>query len=329
MGLGISLPSEEFSLVETIELARRAEEFGYSAVWTSERDGWDGMALAAALGLATTSVPIGLAVVSAFSRPPALIAMGATTCHQLSGGRFTLGLGASSRPITERWMGLQFEQPVARVRDVLRAVREILGGAGVSYSGTTLSVDGFRLAGAPPSAPPIHLAALGPAMATVAGAEAHGIILHMVPPDGVRTVLAPAELAASAAGRSCPTSVLTVPTVVGSDPAAARAALARLGVSYAQVPTYAAHLRRLGFEAEVDAIVAAWRGGDRSAAARCVSARLLEAMGVWGTAEECRAALDRFTAAGVDHVNVYLMATASTADERRRTIEEAMPRMVA
>jgi alkanesulfonate monooxygenase SsuD/methylene tetrahydromethanopterin reductase-like flavin-dependent oxidoreductase (luciferase family) len=86
-------------LPECVELARVAEDLGYTDVWTSEVNGADGFTLLGAIAAQTRSVRIGLAIAPVYTRPPALLAMTAASLQALSQGRFCLGLGSSTEPI--------------------------------------------------------------------------------------------------------------------------------------------------------------------------------------------------------------------------------------
>lgn len=322
--LGLTVPPADVTLGEIPDLVRRAEDLGYRSVWTWERDGWDAFALTGALSQATRRAELGVAIVSAFTRPPPLVAMGAAAAHHLSGGRFVLGLGASSSAITERWMGLPYDRPYQRVRDTLRAVRAILDGGKVSFQGEAIAVEGFRLGVEPAPDLPIHLAALGPDMLALAGREADGVVLYMVPPDRIERVVEPARAAAAAAGRPAPTTVMSVPVVVGGDPAERRRALVDLGLAYARVPVYAAHLTRMGLRDDIDALVEKARATGTDGAADVVPDHLLDAFGVAGEARECREGLRRFLDGGLDRLHVYLMGCGPDRDERRRQVDEAL-----
>lgn len=140
MRLGLTFPVWPHDLRRSCELAREAEGLGYTDGWTAETAGPDGLAAATAIGAVTDTMRIGCAVVPAFTRPPGLIAMGALAAHQASGGRFCLGLGASSPIIVERWMGGTFERPLRRVEETLEAVRAALAGDKVTLDGDTVRI---------------------------------------------------------------------------------------------------------------------------------------------------------------------------------------------
>ena len=102
--LGITIGLEGASLQEAIDLCLHAEELGYTDVWSAEVGGADGVAALAPVAAQTSKVRLGTAILPVFTRPPALLAMGAATLQNLSGGRFVIGLGTSSPVIVGGWM---------------------------------------------------------------------------------------------------------------------------------------------------------------------------------------------------------------------------------
>ena len=113
----------------TIRLAVSAEELGYARFGTAE--GWTNDAVVMLTQIAGVTSRIGLvtSVLPVWSRTPAAIAMAAAGLQRASGGRFALGLGASSPPLVEGLHGLTWDQPVAQMRATLVAVRALLDGA--------------------------------------------------------------------------------------------------------------------------------------------------------------------------------------------------------
>src|SRR3974390_2616104 len=110
---GVSLPDHKGWLAELVDL-------GYTDVWSAEVDGADGFV---PLALAATWAPtlnLGVAVVPAYTRGPALLAQSVAAMAEVAPGRFAFGLGASSDVIVSQWNGLQFAKPYQRVRDMLR-----------------------------------------------------------------------------------------------------------------------------------------------------------------------------------------------------------------
>jgi alkanesulfonate monooxygenase SsuD/methylene tetrahydromethanopterin reductase-like flavin-dependent oxidoreductase (luciferase family) len=146
-----------------------AEQQGYDDLWLCDAEGMeDPIALAAALGVATTGVRLCTGVVPVFNRAVPGLATGVAAAAARAPGRFVLGLGASTPNMIERWYGLGYERPLTRVRETIALLRDILAGAKTSYEGRTVRSHGFRLA-APPAEPvPIVIGAIGGRMLELA-----------------------------------------------------------------------------------------------------------------------------------------------------------------
>lgn len=287
--LGATFPIWPHDLRRSCELAREAEDLGYSDAWTAETAGPDGLAAATAIGIVTDSMRIGCAVVPAFTRPPALIAMGALAADQASAGRFCLGLGASSPVIVERWMGLDFDRPLERVRETLETVRRALAGEKVSLDGATLSIGGFRLEA--PADVPIFLAALGPRMMSLAADHADGIALFLGTEAGIRLARSRAP-ETELLGR-----FLCCPDV---DPGDVRDAARWQLTPYIAVPAYNRWIAAQGYEDVARAVADAWGRGDRNAALEAVPDELVDALVLLGPSGAIKDRLTSLREAGLD-----------------------------
>jgi F420-dependent oxidoreductase-like protein len=71
-------------------------------------------------------VRLGTAIMQMSARQPAAAAMAAMTMDHLSGGRFVLGIGVSGPQVVEGWYGMPFEKPLARTREYVKIVRDIV-----------------------------------------------------------------------------------------------------------------------------------------------------------------------------------------------------------
>ena len=99
---------------------------GYDSVWTAEAYGSDALTPLAWWGAATTKVRLGTALCQLSARTPTAMAMAALTLDHLSGGRFVLGLGVSGPQVVEGWYGQPFPKPLARTREYVSIVRQVL-----------------------------------------------------------------------------------------------------------------------------------------------------------------------------------------------------------
>lgn len=313
--LGLTFPVWPADVRTSCGLARRAEALGYSDAWSAETAGPDGLAVATALGAVTETMRIGCAVVPVYTRPPALIAMGALAAQQASGGRFCLGIGASSSTIVERWMGIPFERPFERVRETLEVVKQALAGDKVRFEGTSVSSSGFKLEQAPEPPVPIYLAALGPRMMQLAHEEADGIALFLAAEEGVRI-----------AARAAPgTEVIARLLCCPDEPVEDVRQLARWQLTpYVAVPAYNRFISAQGFEEEASGVAAAWGVGDRAAAVEAVSDRLIDALVLMGPAERCKERLGSFREAGLS-TPILMLFSGAGAEGTVRALEAMAP----
>src|SRR5205085_9574335 len=101
MRLGITPPIETTGFAAAVDLCARAEQLGYTDVWTAEVGATDAFSPLAAIAVRTERVRLGTALVPVFTRPPAPTATSAAGLQQLSSGRFILGVGTSSPAIID------------------------------------------------------------------------------------------------------------------------------------------------------------------------------------------------------------------------------------
>ena len=108
------------------KLVEEADRLGYDSVWTAESYGSDALTPLAWWGSQTEKVRLGTSLCQLSARTPTAMAMAAQTIDHLSGGRFVLGLGVSGPQVVEGWYGQPFPQPLARTREYVDIVRQVL-----------------------------------------------------------------------------------------------------------------------------------------------------------------------------------------------------------
>jgi F420-dependent oxidoreductase-like protein len=108
------------------ELVAAAEESGFDAVFTAEAWGSDAFTPLAWWGRETSRLRLGTSIVQMSGRTPTSIAMHALTLDHLSGGRVVLGMGVSGPQVVEGWYGEPFSKPLARTREVVDVIRQVL-----------------------------------------------------------------------------------------------------------------------------------------------------------------------------------------------------------
>jgi F420-dependent oxidoreductase-like protein len=111
---------------DALERILEAERLGFDTVFTAEAWGSDAFGPLAWWGSRTSSIRLGTSIVQLSARTPASCAMHALTLDHLSGGRMVLGLGVSGPQVVEGWYGAPFAKPLARTREYVDIVRQVL-----------------------------------------------------------------------------------------------------------------------------------------------------------------------------------------------------------
>jgi 5,10-methylenetetrahydromethanopterin reductase len=257
---GVALTPMEVRGDVIVRAARLADELGYEVLSVAEGWGLDATVLMADIAARTSRIRLVAGVVSIWGRSPATIAMSAATLHELSGGRFILGLGASTRALVEGWHDVPFADPAGRLRRVTATVRGMLAGERAPLRSVP-DARPLRL-GVPPVAElPIWIAAAGERTIRIAADLGDGWFPLYLRADRCREVAEEIRrLRAAGDRRDQPFTVAAGPfTVVDRDVGAARAIaaactatyLARMGEIYPRV------VRAQGMDTEVEAVRAA------------------------------------------------------------------------
>jgi probable F420-dependent oxidoreductase len=306
MGWGLTIPLTGLPLLDHQAVVQALPAMGYTDLWSSEVSGSDAFT---PLALASTWEPtmrLGTAIVPAFTRGPALIAMSAATMAAAAPGRFVLGLGSSSPAIVADWNGLDFSEPYRKTRDVLRFVKQALAGDRVDGEFETFTIRRFKLDNVPSVAPQLLLAALRPQMLALAGAEADGAILNWLAATDVAQCLEAIEDAdADVVARIfvCPTEDVEFARNLG-----------RLMItSYLTVPAYAAFHDWLGRGEALREMREKWFAGDRTGAGQAVPDKVIDELVLHGSAESCREQVQAYADAGVRTPVIALLPTPELA----------------
>lgn len=103
--------------------ARELEAAGVDCIWIPEAYGFDGVSLLGFLAASTDTVQLASGILNTYSRTPACIAQTAAGLDSLSGGRFTLGLGASGPQVIEGFHGVPYSMPLTRMKEIISICR--------------------------------------------------------------------------------------------------------------------------------------------------------------------------------------------------------------
>ncbi len=299
-GLGVTLPVDEgLSAGGYLDLARLAEDRGFTDVLVGEVAGPEVFAMLGMIAASTARIRLGSGIVGIYPRTAVLTAMGFATLASLAPGRVVAGLGASSPIVVEQWHGLPFEAPWSRTREFVTALRSVLAGERTDLDGEHVRSHGFRAAMAPVEVP-VMLAAMNPRMLRLAGAMADVAFLTWTPPEEYGPKIELVREGARAAGRD-PDEVGIAASFwayAGDRVEQARERMRRFVLQYAMVPTHQPSFRTSlrGLEGAARA----WASGDRAGALRAVDDDAVDAMCAVGTGRDVAARVDALRRAGVD-----------------------------
>lgn len=263
------------------ELAQELERIGVESLWIPELFGREPIATASFVIAKTTRIGVGTGIANAYARDALAAAQARHTLAELSGGRFTLGLGVSHPPIAAL-RGHDWIAPVAKLRAYLDAIERA----------QVQSV-------APATAAPVVIAGHGPKLLRLAAERADGAHTYLVTPEHTKTaraILGPAK-----------SLRVVLPFTGEADPERARkAARAALSV-YLPFPAYHRLWAGLGFAASD------WTGE--------ASDRLIDALTAWGEPERIRARAREYLAAGATQVLLLPMQRLRLDGPVQRTLE--------
>lgn len=302
--LGIEIPAD-LPISDKLTLARWADHHGFADLWHAEISDPDALVTLAAVAGCTQQIRLGTAIVPLGTRSIPVIAAATATICDLAPGRFSLGVGVSSKVIVEQWNGMRRGRPLGRARESIDLLRLLLSGGRSHHDGEFVASEGFRLRRPPVDPPQIFLGALNERMLELAGELADGVLLNFVPVSAVPRALDAVARGAERAGRVAPPdTAIMLPCTVNGDRAAAREPFAHALAFYLSAPPYQQALTWYGLGDEVARAEEAWAAKDIERVRREISTDLVDALGAFGPLDHCVARVEDYWRAGVNAVAV-------------------------
>ena len=296
------------SLSDLRPYVEAAEAAGYTDLWTGETGGPDGFTPLALSSAWTSEVRLGTGIVGVFQRGPALLAQQAAAMTDASGGRFVLGIGASSDRMVEGWNQIPFEKPLSKVEQTVDFLRVALAGERTDT--------GFKLETAPTHSTPIVLAALRGKMLRLAVDKGDGAFTNFLPLSGLGQVTAQLTDAGPDFELLC--RFFCIPGEREEVEGLARFMFS----SYVTVPVYANFFRWLGYGDEIAPMVEAWAEKDRQGAAAAAPWELIEDTFLVGPPEKIRERLGEYVSGGI---TLPVVTPITTPDRMTGLIEALAP----
>jgi len=325
---------------ETVVELADYERAGVDIVFVPEAYSFDAVSQLGFIAARTERMQIGSGIFPIYSRTPALLAMTAAGLDYVSGGRFTLGLGASGPQVIEGWHGVPYDAPIGRTREVIEICRMVWRRERLAYQGKyyRLPLEGGTGLGKPlklinhpvRERIPIALAAIGLKNVELAAELAESWMPIFYFPEKAAQVWGGA-LAEGEAKRDPalgPLDVIAhVALAIGDDVTGlrdySRPELALyIGGMGAKVRNFYNDLAgRYGYEAEAKAIQDAYLDGRKAEAEALVPAELIERTSLIGPEGYVAERIAAFRSSGVTTLNVTPLAP--THEARVRLIERA------
>ncbi len=306
--------------------AATAEASGFDEVWLAEDFFFTGGISGASFALnATSRVKVGLGVVSAMVRHPALLAMEISTISRVHRDRLTAGIGLGV-PAWVRQMGLYPPSTLAALRECVTSVKRLLRGETLHQEGRVYSFDRVTLTYPEVGNPtPIWMGVSGPNMLRLSGEVADGSVLSVAAGhEYVRWAKNRINEGREQGGRTDdhPITVFGIYSV-DEDRDAARAAAKATLAFYKQHGSNAI-TDVYGIAEELNALVAA---GGYDALLAGMPDQWVDDLTISGTPEECAERIAGFYDAGADSVALYPVATDRVDEIIRMTADEVMPHL--
>ena len=174
--LGMCFP-RELPAAFVVDAAQRLEADGLDQLWVIEDCFYTAAPSLAATAFAHTDhLTVGIGILPAVARNPAITAMELATLAELAPGRLIAGIGHGVQFWMEQ-MGARTPSPLTTLEEVLTVVRRLLAGEQVTFDGHEVRMDDVTLQPPPANAPPVLAGVRGPKSLALAGRAADGLVL--------------------------------------------------------------------------------------------------------------------------------------------------------
>jgi alkanesulfonate monooxygenase SsuD/methylene tetrahydromethanopterin reductase-like flavin-dependent oxidoreductase (luciferase family) len=306
--------------------ARLGEELGFRELWLAEDYFFTGGISGAGAALeATREIPVGLGIVSAMARHPALLAMEVSTLARMHPGRVRPGIGLGV-PAWLRQMHLMPRSRVGAMRECVSALRRLLAGEELTEQGEYFSFNGVRLTYQPPDPVPVFMGVIGPNMLQLSGEIADGTIGSVLAGTRylawAREQIAAGQAAAGRNGWAHPFAAFTMFSI-DPDGERARAAIRPTMAFYLAADPVNAMTEVYGIAEKTAALA---KDGPTAVEAGLEEA-WVEDLVIAGNPGECTEKIQALLAAGADTVVLFPTPAEQAEEMLRLAAAEVLPQL--
>ena len=302
------------------EWVQHAERLGVRMAFSSEAWWSDSATPLAYLAGKTNRIVLATGIMQTTARTPAMAAMTALTLHDLTNGRFALGLGASGPQVVEGLHGVSFAMPLTRLKETVDICRMIFAGQKVRYDGNVFQLPLPEGEGKSiridhePVAIPIYLATLAPNSLHYTGASADGWLGTSFSPENPDALLEFIRAGAKEAGRDmgsldiCVSARVEIGDQVEEIVSRRKRSVAFTMGAMGSATTnfYNDAVCRAGYEEDAKAVQSLWLAGKHEAAAQRVPNAMVTRFQIVGNREMVRQRLQKYRDAGVSTLKLGL-----------------------
>ena len=298
IGVAIHRPTA----VDMLQAIGHAEAAGVPTVWLTTGAGPDALTVFAAAAVNTRTIRMGTAIVPTFPRHPLVVAQQTADIAQLAPGRFVLGLGPSHANVMEGRYGIPYRQPLGHLREFLTVVKALLSGAQADFEGKHFKVHAKLSYGAQV---PIIISALRAGSFELAGEICEGAVTWLCPAPYLRDAALPAlERGAARVGKSRPSLIAHAFLALTSDAAELKRGVDEFLPFYPRLTNYQEMFAAAGYP---EARQGTW------------SPRMIEAVVLHGTEDQCREKLQSFMrTSGCEEIILSIMLVGADRDASLR-----------
>jgi alkanesulfonate monooxygenase SsuD/methylene tetrahydromethanopterin reductase-like flavin-dependent oxidoreductase (luciferase family) len=160
-----------------VEVAEALDAASVDQLWVIEDCFYTaGISLAATALARTESLTVGIGILPAVARNPAITAMELATLANLAPGRVLAGIGHGVQEWMEQ-MGVRSPSPLTTLAEAITIVRRLLHGESVTHDGSQFTMRDVTLDAPPTQSPPVLAGVRGPKSLALAGRVADGVVL--------------------------------------------------------------------------------------------------------------------------------------------------------
>ena len=283
-------------LADVVSLSEKA---GLEYAWiTDHYNNRDSFSLLTYIAAKTDTIKLGTGVTNPYTRTAIQLASAIATVQETSNGRAVFGIGPGDK-VTFDSVGIQWDRPLARVKETVEIVKALLAGEKVTYQGEVYNIKSAKL-GFKPDPVPVYIGAQGPKMLELAGEYGDGALINASHPLDFKAAIPLLKKKARGDFSGYDVGAYTSFSMAERKEDALKAAKPVVAFIVAGSPDSVFERHDIAIE-DVSAVRDGFKSGF-SKAISCVTEQMVDAFSICGTHQECQDRIEELVSAGVTQV---------------------------